>query len=463
MASSVETPMPSAASPLKTSATQSMRRTSAWAFALLATLGIYGGGYYAALSSHTRVGDFFQEWASARNYFEGVPIYTPQETTAWRYLAYRPSDAPQAIFCRVNGHPPPSVILGLPLGRLPYSTAFLIWNIASLLMAAAAAVLTLRMEFGKDASWRWLVMLTLLLGNPLLQTVSMGQLTACLLLLVTATAWAEANRRHALAGALVGTAAALKIFPGFLFLYFLLQRRWSALLAGAGALIAWHTATFVLFGADTYADWYRESLPEVLLYRDTWLNYSATGFWYKLFDASSKQSMPVWHSPLTAQIGSLLSFVTVVAIAGYACLRARGNRHASRAAFALCITAMVVATPIAWDHYFLLLMPPIAHLAGTLPRRSIRRLPFQLGLFVLWLNPIVFYGIALNKSSQLLSTASLVTIVSWPFYGLVTLFALGAFEAFKTDGRCDDAPAPSSEGQLPDRPCDADVSQLVAT
>ena len=434
MASDLQDPVATTAVLRAPSASTSMRRTSAWTLALLATLCVYGGGYFTALSSHTRVGDFFQEWASARNYFEGLPIYTPQETTAWRYLAYRPSDAPGAIFCRVNGHPPPSVLLGLPLGRLPYPTAFLLWNIASLLMAAAAAGITLRLEFGTVPSWRWLVMLTLLLGNPLLQTVMMGQWTACLLLLVTAAAWAEADDRPGLSGALVGTAAALKLFPGFLFLYFLLQRRWTALFAGAISFVAWHGATFALFGADTYTDWFRESLPEVLRYRDTWLNYSATGFWYKLFEASSGQSVPLWHSPTAARIGSLVSFVAVVMLSGYAVGRSRGDQQASRSAFSLCITAMVLATPIAWDHYFLLLMVPIAHLAATLPQPSVRRLLFNAGLFALWLNPIVFYGIALRKSSPLLSTASLLTIVSWPFYGLIAVFALGLIQTLAAVG-----------------------------
>ena len=445
------------------STSTTMRRTSAWTLTLLATICVYGGGYFAALSSHTRVGDFFQEWASARNYFEGLPIYTPQETTAWRYLAYRPSDAPRAIFCRVNGHPPPSVLLGLPLGRLPYDIAFLIWNVASLLMAAAAAVITLRLEFGKATSWRWLVMLTLLLGNPLLQTVMMGQLTACLLLLITAAAWAEADNRSGLSGTLVGTAAALKLFPGFLFLYFLLQRRWSALIAGAMTFVAWHAATFALFGADTYVDWIRESLPEVLRYRDTWLNYSATGFWYKLFEAGSGQSAPLWHSPTAARIGSLVSFIAVVVLSGYAVIRSRGDRKASRSAFSLCITAMVVAAPIAWDHYFLLLMLPIAHLAGTLPQPSVRRTLFNAGLFVLWLNPIVFYGIALNKSSQLLSTASLITIVSWPFYGLVVVFSLGVIQTLTAADPYGNNITPPMDDKLRQLPCDADESLLAAT
>ena len=463
MASEFESSASAAVMQPAQSTSATMRRTSAWTFTLFATLCVYGGGYFAALSSHTRVGDFFQEWASARNYFEGLPIYTPQETTAWRYLAYRPSDAPRAIFCRVNGHPPPSVLLGLPLGRMPFDTAFLLWNVLSLLMVAAAAVITLRLEFGKAMSWRWLVMLTLLLGNPLLQTVMMGQLTACLLFLITAAAWAEADDRPGLSGVFVGTAAALKLFPGFLFLYFLLQRRWSALIAGAMTFIAWHAATFALFGTKTYVDWIRESLPEVLHYRDTWLNYSATGFWYKLFEASSGQSAPLWYSPTVARIGSLISFVAVVMLSGYAVILSRGDRKASRSAFSLCITAMVIAAPIAWDHYFLLLMLPIAHLAGTLPQPSIRRALFNAGLFVLWLNPIVFYGIALNKSSQLLSTASLVTIVSWPFYGLVIVFSLGLIQTLAAADPCDSRLTPPADDNLRKLSCDADESLLVAT
>src|ERR1700722_4158402 len=68
--------------------------------------------------------DFFQDWASARNRTEGLPVYTRHEVTATRYLGVRvaPDDP---FFVPVNAHPPTSVLLAMPLARLGYSDAFL--------------------------------------------------------------------------------------------------------------------------------------------------------------------------------------------------------------------------------------------------------------------------------------------------------------------------------------------------
>src|SRR6516225_8017549 len=76
--------------------------------------------------------DFAQEWASARNYFTGRPIYANQEETFRDYLGFKRPDAtdPQArFFLKRNAHPPPAVLLALPLGLLPYPPAFLLWNL----------------------------------------------------------------------------------------------------------------------------------------------------------------------------------------------------------------------------------------------------------------------------------------------------------------------------------------------
>src|SRR5436305_12818254 len=52
--------------------------------------------------------DFFQEWASARNYWEGQPIYGPQRE-AWRRYQGRELQggaATESLFLDVNAHPP---------------------------------------------------------------------------------------------------------------------------------------------------------------------------------------------------------------------------------------------------------------------------------------------------------------------------------------------------------------------
>ena len=72
-----------------------------------------------------RVNDFYQDWASARNYWVGSPIYTSHAVSIPRYLGL-PSNTASSI--QYNAHPPMVVFLILPLGRLEYGNAILVWN-----------------------------------------------------------------------------------------------------------------------------------------------------------------------------------------------------------------------------------------------------------------------------------------------------------------------------------------------
>ena len=62
--------------------------------------------------------DFFQDWASARNYLLGEPIYTPHEVTL-RKMGVR-VDPNNPFFVPVNAHPPTSVLIAVC--RLPGSS-----------------------------------------------------------------------------------------------------------------------------------------------------------------------------------------------------------------------------------------------------------------------------------------------------------------------------------------------------
>src|SRR5262249_14349123 len=133
------------------------------------------------------VPDFFQEWASARNRLTGLPVYTSQEEAFRRYLGLerRPDDH---NFIRINAHPPPAVLLALPLAGLDFADAFTAWNLLSLAALAASVGLIVRQV--PLPGWSWLPILTLLVvGNPLHHQLLHGQLNLVLLLLLTG-AWA---------------------------------------------------------------------------------------------------------------------------------------------------------------------------------------------------------------------------------------------------------------------------------
>lgn len=401
---------------------------AAWAVALVVGLNVYAGGYRFTFENPYRIGDFFQEWASARNYFEGLPIYTPQAITAWHYLKQQP-DTTKQVFVQINGHPPTCVLLGLPFAKLDYALALQLWNLLSLAALLGAAALALRLEFGTVRSWYWLPILTVALGNSMMEHVVLGQLGTLVLLLTVGVAVADKDDRPVLAGILLGTATAIKMFPGLLFLYFVVQRKPRVVLVGALSFVAWHLVSFGLLGLQTYEHYVRYSMPEVMRYRDWWANYSVTGMWHKLFDCSSGQSLPLWYSPTTAKIGALLTNGLLVASSLYVVMRCRRVPAARLSSFAVMITAMVLASPVAWDHYFLLLLWPILRLGRRLPALSFATAAFITGLFFLWLNPVVlfahFVGLRLATAGQVAGPLSI------PFYCLVLLYVACVRQALR--------------------------------
>ncbi|MDW8266097.1 MAG: glycosyltransferase family 87 protein, partial [Gemmataceae bacterium] len=384
-----------------------------------------------------RILDFFQEWASARNYWNGLPIYTPQEVTARRYLGFEPPNRPYFLL-RYNGHPPTSVLLALPFAWLDYSDAFLAWNLLSLVCFAVSIVLVFRNLGVRFPAWGIIPGLALLLFcNPFRQQTLQGQLNLVLLLLLTGVWVADRDGRRVLAGILLGTATCLKLFPGFLFLYFLLKRRWAAVAAGAGTVAALTGVTGLVLGWDAYRDYAQIVIPELARYRGQWTNVSLLGFWEKLFGMGHR-TIPLWPSPLVAHAGYLASSLLVTGLAVSAIVRAR-TPAAGDGAFGLSLVAMVLVSPIAWDHYFLMLLLPVTLVGQRLPTSWSYRLTFALCLLIGWLTPLLYWqrlipGLTLDNWMTLTADpAQVITALSFPTYALLGLFvlcsALGESEA----------------------------------
>ena len=140
-------------------------------------------------------------------------------------------------------------------------------------------------------------------------------------------------------------------------------------------------------------------------------------------------TIPLVHSPLLARAGTAISCALVVAAVVFVVRRARSQSERDHA-FAICITAMLLVTPIVWDHYFVLLLLPIALLWTSLPTSGPARWDFRLVLFILWMPPSLWWKIFLgpDRITWTHSTAlpwQTLTALSFQTYALLGLFALG--------------------------------------
>ena len=404
-----------------------------WAGLAVLTICLQGPEFLQSLRPAPREGvDFFQEWSAARSFFQGGPLYGNLPDLAEQYLGVQVDRTRSHL--QVNAHPPAAILLLMPLALLDYPDACLVWNLLSLAAFGASLWLVMRGLRIPYTSGAWFPLVTLLLlCNPLRQQTNQGQLSGLLSLLVTGIWISARTGRPVWSGVWLGTATALKLFPGFLFIYFALRRQWWTVAAGLISFAALNGVTATILGAGAYATYVEDVLPSVAAYRATWPNASLAGFVCKLFDDPAPdlfcwhwRVVPLWSSPTVARIGCLLSAVVVTLITARAVLSARTRGESDRA-FGVAVTAMLLVSPVAWDHYFLMLVLPLALVWLWLPPQNSRRSLFLFTVAGLWLNALTV-GQAFvpdGDPPREVFPIHVATVLSFQFYALVSLFALG--------------------------------------
>ena len=162
-------------------------------------------------------------------------------------------------------------------------------------------------------------------------------------------------------------------------LYFVFQRRWRAVAAGAVSIIVLTLWTAAVLGIESYRAYIVEVMPTLGNWRSSWPNVSLPGFWSKLFDPTSDvgTTIPLVRSPLLARACTGISCALVIAAVVVVVRRAR-SRYERDHAFATCIRAMLLVTAVVWDHYLLLLLLPVALLWTSLPTSGPVRWDFRL-------------------------------------------------------------------------------------
>ncbi len=277
------------------------------------------------------------------------------------------------------------------------------------------------------------VIVLLFLFDPMYQQLAQGQLNFLLVFLL-ALSWA-ADRRDCpgCAGVAVGVAAALKLYPAFVFAYFLLARRWPAILTGGIVFLALDGVALAVLGLDEFKTYVSQVLPSLFNYQSSLGNLSLTGFWLRIFNPEAHEMvLPLVVNPTVAKVLVMLSRVIVAAIVAWVAWRAKSLGERDRA-FAAAIVGMILVSPIAWTHYFVLLVLPLALVWQRLPEGPARWV-MVFAFLVVWLPDYYLNAIALGteQARALMNRAAMAPVkpgvnlaaISFPTYALLTLFIL---------------------------------------
>jgi alpha-1,2-mannosyltransferase len=205
-------------------------------------------------------------------------------------------------------------------------------------------------------AWFWLALLAVLL--PLQTNFEHQNMNALLLAATGAAARSLALEKEVAAAAAIGFATALKAFPAALIAYLAWRRRWRACLMAVSVAGALSVLPAVVYGSRQLVDDVR-----------TWLRLSSGGWPTR----SNNQSLIAAidralggdpgagvHSAADAPAAVLVC--SIVALALLAALLTTMARRAESRAPVPCeltsvLTLAILLSPIAWDHYWLLLFP----------------------------------------------------------------------------------------------------------
>lgn len=391
-----------------------------WGVLAVAAVAMQGPDFISSLRPSPYQGvDFFQDWASARNFFENLPIYTSHSETIPRYLGLNEV----SVIIPYNAHPPASVLLFLPFAALSYPNAVAAWNVCSLLFLAASLLLLIHGLRIPVRLWAVFPAVTLiLLCNPLRIDLVQGQFNSLLLFLLTAVWYLSINKKDLPAGLVLGIATAVKLFPGFLLLYFAVTQRWRAVAGAALSAVLMAGLAYTTFGQQAYADYMERVIPSVRGYTGSPSNVSLQGFWTKLFDPERgrdvPQQTPLLQSPALGKTMGLSCVIAVAAATGIRLFRCHRSGSLDRNhAYGLTLVAMLLVSPITWDHYLLLLMVPFAFLWLEVDERPWRQVLFLIAVALAMAPPYVSF---VDKKATLapLTTVTALSVQTYMLIGL---------------------------------------------
>lgn len=273
--------------------------------------------------------DFDSFWQSARAMLEGQDIYD----TGVRL---------------VNLNPPIWTVLISPLGLLEPLAAYRAFVMISLVVVVAYLAWTVE-ELRLRPGWTAVGVVMLLLSSPMLATLALGQVYPVLALGLVAAWVADRRERQELSGVALGFVVALK--PSLLpvLLWPLARRKWRAFVAAvvSGAVVT--LIGVIVLGPGATLDY-------IGVLRDRsvsayWDNASLPSAAARLF-TENPYAQNIVTLPWMVPVGYALGLGAIV-------FTAMRVRHGPEAGLWVLVAASLLASPIAWHNYLVLLGPGV--------------------------------------------------------------------------------------------------------
>jgi len=176
---------------------------------------------------------------------------------------------------------PPTLILTLvPFTTLKPLAAKRVWLVSNLFFLVASLWMLHRVT---SLNWRRLGLISVLCILPLHIDFLFGRHYVLILMLICGAYYASSLDRQRTSGALLGAAAAMKLFPALFVILFIWKRNWRAVIGMVLSATAITTLSLLMFGAEVH----RVFLNEVL-------SHASRGDWLGPYALSQNSFITLW-------------------------------------------------------------------------------------------------------------------------------------------------------------------------
>jgi glycosyl transferase family 87 len=321
--------------------------------ALIVLAAITVGVHMRSTAPHN---DFTQDYVAARALTHGDEPYAPTDVLVRRYMGPRTDFSPPPG--QRDPHPPPLILLLAPLSFLPYAAAWTLWKIVIVLgFAGSIALIAHIIGFPRNDSL--MIGAVSLVVPSAQQELIYGGTTVVVLVLLALTWWRLERAPETSAGVLAGAAAALKLFPSLLVVWFAKQRRARAATTMVTAAVLITLVSLAFFGAHGVRAFLTASNDDFHRYRASPINMSLPAMAFRILHGAPATGLAI----AIAAVGLAIAW------------RSRGNLSGP---FWSAVPWMILLSPLAW---YASLMIPVVFVAAVRLSRAGRLRAWHLLLF----------------------------------------------------------------------------------
>lgn len=204
-----------------------------------------------------------------------------------------------------------------------------------------------------------LMLMILMLFYPIIVSVYLGQIQTAIVVLVAWALYSFSQGKNLLTGVLLGLCAIIKPQWLLIFIWAALRKQWNMLFSGVITMLIFVILAIYFYGINNFLD-YANTLSYLSEHGESYYNnQSINGFMHRLLQNGIIETFMIKEFPPYHPVVYFTTLISSVIILGVALFN-RIKVAPTEVDLAFVILALTMASPIAWNHHYGVLLPIFA-------------------------------------------------------------------------------------------------------